>query len=229
MEKQEIENKLPWSLLGVAMCQWADLHLRAQNRVVTGQFGAVDGVHAFKGGADLCAGWRSASATLSCCYSGAGSTVQLEQRLDVGTVLVGQSLLVLVGPLTDSALPTLCSVLVQCVGFSRRVLGKRDEGWVWAALKGKEQEQNLPSLTFILIDFLEPSLKAWNRTWTQMKPSHARNSNQKWSCNQPTTLTFLLFGVPRAFSVLFFLFLDLLRLTRLTVSLMLVGVCWVAV
>lgn len=43
------------------------------------------------------------------------------------------------------------------------------------------------------------------------------------------TLTFLPFGVPRAFSVLFFLFLDLLRFTRFTVSLMLVGVCWVAV
>lgn len=109
-------------------CRWADLHLRAQHRVVTGQFSAVDGVHAFKGGADLCAGRRSASATLGRCYSGAGSTVQLEQRLDVSTVLVGQSLLVLVGPLTDSALPTLRSVLVQCAGLSRRILGKRDEG-----------------------------------------------------------------------------------------------------
>lgn len=54
-------------------------------------------------------------------------------------------------------------------------------------------------------------------------------SRSRLSVGSLHTLTFLPFGVPRAFSVLFFLFLDLLLLTRLTVSLMLVGVCWVAV
>lgn len=47
--------------------------------------------------------------------------------------------------------------------------------------------------------------------------------------SSPLTLTFLPFGISRAFSVPFFLFLGLLCLTLLTVSLMLVGVCWVAV
>lgn len=43
------------------------------------------------------------------------------------------------------------------------------------------------------------------------------------------TLTFLALGAARVFSVLFFLFLALLRLTLLTVRVMLVGVCCVAV
>lgn len=43
------------------------------------------------------------------------------------------------------------------------------------------------------------------------------------------TLIFLAFGAVRAFSVLLFLFLDLVLRTRLTVRVMLVGVCCVAV
>lgn len=56
---------------------------------------------------------------------GAGGAVELEECLDVGAVLVGQSLLVLVRPLADPALPSLCRVLVQHAGLGCGVLDKR--------------------------------------------------------------------------------------------------------
>ena len=63
----------------------------------------------------------------------------------------------------------------------------------------------------------------------QKKKKNRKLTHYKLGSNTLQTLTFFSFGVPRVFSVLFFRFLDLLLLTRLTVSFMLVGVCWVAV
>lgn len=83
------------------MCVDTHLHLRAEHGVVAGQLGAVDGV----GGGGRRAGFG-----------------QLQQRLHVSAVLVGQGLLVLVCPLADPRFPALCRVLVQRARLGRGVL-----------------------------------------------------------------------------------------------------------
>lgn len=79
----------------------AYLHLGAEHGVVAGQFGAVDGV------------WRG---------GGGAGLGQLQQRLHVCAVLIGQGLLVLVRPLADPRLPALRRVLVQRIRLRRGVL-----------------------------------------------------------------------------------------------------------
>ena len=87
------------------------LHLRAQHSVVTCQLRTVDGVHHVRRRSDLPL-WRPRHRLVLCssggvCDRGVGGAVQLEQSLDIGAVLVGQGLLVLVCPLADLRLPAL--------------------------------------------------------------------------------------------------------------------------
>lgn len=86
-----------------------NLHLGANDGVVACQLSAVDVVHG--------------------CLSGGSalSPVLQEQRLNVGAVLIGQRLLVLVRPLADPGLPALSCVLVQRAGIHCRILHHMEE------------------------------------------------------------------------------------------------------
>lgn len=103
----------------------ADLHLWPQHCVVTGQLSAVDGVHSIHWCLHLCVRWRCCGAALCFWDGGAGSAVKLEKRLNISAVLVGQSFLILVRPLADSALPSLSCVLIQNVGLHCWVLDRK--------------------------------------------------------------------------------------------------------
>lgn len=85
------------------------LHLRAQHSVVAGQLCAVDGVH-IKG----CWVRRALG----------GRVVQLKKCLNISTVLIGMSLLILICPLADTRLPAFSRVLIQHTCFTGGVLGK---------------------------------------------------------------------------------------------------------
>lgn len=213
----------------------ADLHLGAQNCVVAGQLGAADGVHAVNWRVDLHGGRWSRGAALYFWDCGTGRTMELEQGEDICTVLVSLSLLILVCPLADPALPPLCCVFIQHAGLCRGVLHPDSKQMLWWQLVFIERnmsEERLcePSSSWI---FLNPHEKPERRK--NNKQVHVTNLKQNskvmviFTFVTSRTFTFFTLGVPRIFSVLFFLFLDFLLLTRLTVSLMLVGVCWVAV
>lgn len=148
-----------------------DLHLWAQNRIVTGQLSAVDGVHRIHWGMYLCGWSRCRGTTFALWDGGTGWSVKLEQCLHICAVLVGKSLLILVCPLADPALPSLFCVLIQHTSLCGRVLYKSHDQENCLRVYVRCTERNffflnglccleLSNLTFILIDFLEPSLKA---------------------------------------------------------------------
>lgn len=85
------------------------LHLRAQHGVVTGQLCAVNGVHS-KG----CWVWRALG----------GRVMELEKCLNISTVLIGLSLLILICPLADTRLPAFSRVLIQNTCFTSGVLSE---------------------------------------------------------------------------------------------------------
>lgn len=88
------------------------LHLRAQHGVVAGQLCAVDGVHS-----EACRVRRALG----------GSVMELEKCLNISTVLIGLSLLILICPLPDTRLPPFSRVLIQHTCFTGGVLSEREE------------------------------------------------------------------------------------------------------